>query len=138
MGLLNRAEKDLKDFLAAQPTWFQKFVRNDGALTADERRSWLATHPDTTEDMHEAYEKLLQRIPGKWAEYRKQQAKVFLSRFPAGSTGRPRKDALAQKASEMKSAGKSYTQIANALNAEYGPETTTSEAIRKLIKSRKP
>jgi hypothetical protein len=53
------------------------------------------------------------------------------------NTGTPRKDDIAAEAQQLKANGKSYHQIAIALNQKYGPDTTNSEAVRARLRSRK-
>lgn len=52
----------------------------------------------------------------------------------ARGAGRPGKLALAQEASDLKRAGMNNPQIASELNTRHGKGTTTSEAVRKLLK----
>lgn len=51
--------------------------------------------------------------------------------------GRPRKDALADEAAQLKKRGLSYAQISVRLNEKHGQGTTTKESVRKLLSSRK-
>jgi hypothetical protein len=48
--------------------------------------------------------------------------------------GRPRQDALAREAAQLKEAGFSHGQIARRLNQVHGEGTATRESVRKLIK----
>lgn len=60
----------------------------------------------------------------------------FLRDRPAPK-GRPRKDALADEAAQLKKSGLSYAQISRRLNQEHGDGTATKESVRKLVNSRK-
>jgi hypothetical protein len=52
----------------------------------------------------------------------------------ARGVGRPSKIALAQEAANLQRAGMNNPQIASELNKRHGEGTTTSEAVRKLLK----
>ncbi len=130
------AKEKLQEFLDAQPSWFQKFVRRDSAWSVDEWKSLAGTHPDVWLQMCDQYESIIRRIPAEWKAYRQKRVKEFLASLPTGQRGRPRKDVLAEEARNLHSEGKSYAQIAHNLNLKYGADTTKPEAIRKLIKSR--
>jgi hypothetical protein len=110
------------------------------SLTPDEQLAWSQSDSwwkDGGAKVQEKYETILRRIPAKWREHRKRQKQNALACL-AGRPGRPRKDALAEKAKLLKSSGKSHREIANELNRKYGTDTTTLEAVRKLLSSRKP
>ena len=122
-------EEELQELLAQYPPWVERIL-------------WKNPSPTNLrpyKGLLEKYEGLLQRIPKKWREYR-QAKKLYAQRVlgpPPGQAGRPRKDALAEEAQQLKSGGKSYAQVARALNNRHGEGTTTAEAVRKLLVSRK-
>jgi len=124
------AEQELKELLAQYPPWVERILKISPSPAN------LRPYPG----LREKYEGILQRIPNKWHEYRaaRTQYAQRVQGPPPGRAGRPRKDTLAEEAKELKAKGKSYAQIALALNAKHGKGTTTKEAIRKLIGSRKP
>jgi hypothetical protein len=97
------------------------------------------TNIDAHGALKRQYESILRHIPARWKEYCTIKSRVALEVVgpPLGAPGRPRKDALAEEAEQLRSEGKSYAQIARALNLKYGQQTTTGEAIRKLLGSRK-
>jgi hypothetical protein len=134
-------EKELDEFLAARPSWAQKLLEYDFSSLTFEEWSAMASSEDWQANWLQymaEYEKLAQRVPKRWREYvtrRKQQA---LAELPKAKPGAPRQDGLAEHAIALRRASKSYQQIADELNAAYGLGTTNSDAIRKLIASRKP
>jgi hypothetical protein len=122
-------EEELKEFLAQYPQWMEDIL-------------WKSPSPDNLRPFPrvvEQYESILKRIPGKWREYcearRKYLKRELLSL--AGRAGRPRKDALAEEAQQLRSEGKSYAKVAKALNLRHGEGTLTADAVRKLLISRK-
>lgn len=130
-----KAEVELATFLESQPSWLRKCLQLDFAFTNEEGLAWSNSGNEHSRAKEE-YERLLQRVPHKWREYREELKRRALSNLPEAHPGAPRKDALAEEAGELQASGKSYAQIAIALNEKYGPETTKKEAIRKLLKSR--
>jgi hypothetical protein len=83
-------------------------------------------------------EAILRRIPAKWNEYRKRQKQddqvwIRMKRSPS-RPGRPNKAALAEEAAKLQRDGKNNPQIATELNRRHGQGTTTSGAVRKLLK----
>jgi hypothetical protein len=122
-------EEELRELLAQYPRWVERIL-------------WINPSPTNLRPytgLLEKYESILQRIPEKWRKYRKAK-ELYAKRIlgpPRGQAGRPRKDALAEEAQQLKSEGKSYAQVARALNNMHGKGTTTPEAVRKLLASRK-
>jgi hypothetical protein len=133
-------ERELANFLAAQPSWRRKRLQSDFSWTAKEITEW--SQADCREDCaaREEYEKILRKLPEKWREYRKKRRQVAiataLSTIPPAKAGRPRKDSLAGEALALRKAGKSYSQIAVLINHKHGT-VTTPDAIRKLLGSRR-
>lgn len=123
------AEEELRELLAQYPPWVERILWKNPS----------ATNLRPYKGLLEKYESILERIPKKWREYRK--AKKFYAQRalgpPAGRAGRPRKDAEAEEARQLKSTGKSWAQVALALNKKHGEDTTTKEAVRRLVASRK-
>ena len=131
-------EEELEEFLAARPSWVRKLLQSDFLLTEDEyaavlHGNWQA---DWLNYMAE-YERLARRVPARWREYCERRKQQALTSLPSAPPGRPRKDWLAEEATRLHQAGKSYRNISIFLNNKYGPDTTTSEAVRKLLGSRK-
>lgn len=121
-------EEELKEFLAQYPRWMEEIL-------------WKAPSPANLRlypGVVEKYESILERIPEKYREYcqakMKHLKRELLSVAPSG---RPRKDALAEEARQLRAEGKSYARTASELNRRHGQGTTTPENIRALLKSRK-
>jgi len=141
-------EKDLEKFLADLPAWMRKaFQQGLSSLTQGELTEWNKNQ-DKAADLLREYERKVRPIPEKWREYREICRKEYgpFARItaPANLKGRPRKDALVEKAEQLKKSGLSYAKIAMRLNKESGPsrllsseETVTGEQIRGLLKYRR-
>ena len=131
-------EEELEQFLAAQPSWLRKILQLDFSFTTDEQ---LALHESdwwqSGGKVEQEYLRLLQRVPEKWRDYCERKKLDALKGLPTVPTGRPRKDSLAHEAERLRLSGKSYAETAKALNRKHGSGTTTAEAIRKLLRSRK-
>jgi hypothetical protein len=131
-------EEELEEFLAARPAWARKLLQSDFSLTEDEyaallHEDWQANWLDCMAE----YEKLARRVPARWREYCERRKQGALASLPAAPPGRPRKDGLAEEGTLLHQSGKSYAEIAILFNNKYGPGTTTPDAIRKLLSSRK-
>jgi hypothetical protein len=136
--LLNSPEEELDQFLAAQPSWLRKILERDYSLTADEHLAWNKS--DWWQEggkVEEEYIRLLRRVPEKWREYCQREKIDALNGVPTVRAGRPRKDGIAHEAEQLRLSGKSYARIARALNLKHGADTTTPQAIRQLLRSRK-
>lgn len=123
------AEEELRELLAQYPPWAERILWKNPSPTNLKPFSGLI----------EKYESIVMRIPKKWREYRKAK-KLYAQRVagpPSGRAGRPRKDAQAEEAQQLKSEGKSYAQIARVLNSRHPESPTSKEAVRKLLTSRK-
>ncbi len=131
-------EEELEQFLAAQPSWLRKILLLDFPFTQDEGIAW--SESDWIQNggkVEEEYIRLLQRVPEKWRDHCERKKLDALKGLPTVPTGRPRKDSIAHEAEQLRLLGKSYAQTAKALNLKHGAGTTTAEAIRKLLGSRK-
>lgn len=122
-------EEELKEFLAQHPPWMERIL-------------WKSPSPDNLRlypRVVEQYERILERIPDKWHKYSEAKRKYLKRELLSlgGRAGRPRKNALAEEAQQLKSGGHSYAKVARLLNLRHGEGTTTTEAIRKLLISRK-
>lgn len=122
------AEEELKNLLAQYPSFMEDIL-------------WKSPSPDNLRPFPrvvEQYETILKRIPRQWQKYREAKRKYLRRelRSLAGRAGRPRKDALAAEAQQLRSEGRSYAKIAHALNRQHGEGTTTAGAVRKMLKSR--
>jgi hypothetical protein len=139
---LKRPEEELAEFLSAYPPWLESILWS--SYSQQDFLAWIESDLSdlgTWREIEERYESILKRDASRWREYRKVQKK-FAQKFSTWLThtqepGRPRLDALAEEAAELKRAGKSYAQIAKQLNQEHGAGTTNPEAIRKLLAYRK-
>lgn len=131
-------EEELEEFLAARPSWARKLLQFDFSLTGDEytavlHENWQANWLNYMAE----YERLAKRVPARWREYRERRKQQALASLPSLAPGRPRKDGLAEEGTLLHQSGKSYAEIAILFNKKYGPGTTTSDGIRKLLISRK-
>ena len=101
------AEEELRELLAQYPPWVERILWKNPS----------STNLRPYEGLLEKYESIVLRIPEKGREYRKAK-KLYAQRVlgpPLGRAGRPRKDALAEEAQQLKSEGKSYAQVALSL-----------------------
>jgi hypothetical protein len=139
-------EEKLEEFLAAQPSWLRKILQDDLSLTPDEQLAWNQSDSwwkDGGAKVQEKYETILQRIPAKWREHWRRKRQNALEGLPSSRLGRPRKDALAEEAKQLRQAGKSPAEIAILLRAKHtimskkGIRQPTPDGIRKLLESRK-
>ena len=131
-------EEELEQFLAAQPSWLQKILQLDMSLTDEERLAWNASNWwHDNGKVEDEFLRLLQRVPKRWREYCERKKLDAIRGLPTVPTGRPRKDSLADEAAELRRSGESYAQTAKSLNLRHGAGTTTAQAIRKLLSSRK-
>jgi len=131
-------EEELEQFLAAQPSWLRKILRFDVSLTPNEQAAWIASnwwHEGSK--VEDEYQRLLRRVPAKWRDYCERKKSDALKGLPTVPTGRPRKDEIAHEAEQLRLSGLSYAKTAKALNLKHGKGTTSREAIRKLLGSRK-
>lgn len=124
-----KAEEELEELLAQYPPWAEIILWKNPSPSNLERYPGLL----------DKYESVLQRIPERWREYRRAKKKYAqrVSGPPPGVAGRPRLDVIAEEAKRLKADGKSYAQVALALNSRDGQNTRTSESVRKLLASRK-
>jgi hypothetical protein len=143
----NSPECELEKFLAALHPALRKLLEHGAhTLTRDENGEACnaLSFGIGVPDFRIEYARLLQPFPSKLREYRKrfelEQAAASRELFPLPPIpeGRPRKDALADEAAQLKESGLSYAKVAIRLNQEHGEGTATMESVRKLIKNRKP
>jgi hypothetical protein len=143
MQLTGNPEKELEEFLMPLPAWARRFLQlGFPSLVQSEIADW-ARNPDEVFKLKTEYERILQRIPVKWREYRERlkreadQTARYEAQFlvPKGKPGAPRKNELAQKAALLQSQGMNFPQIAAELNKTLGEDNrTTADAVRKLLK----
>jgi hypothetical protein len=158
-------EQELAEFMAPLPQWLQKILWHDhSSMTGLEWAEWIdSTNPYTTEQLQEfrttidwqperyphtaeelrpRFEQILRRCDrAEWKRYcnnakaaRNASADSFVP-MPHGDPGRPRKDALAHEAAELRQRGMNFPQIAAVLNKTLPSERkTTPDAIRKLLR----
>jgi hypothetical protein len=132
---LKTPEQDLEEFLVAQPPWMRK-LSEPGTLSPEEWSYFWFWRLASSQKAQDVFERLLQRCPAKWREYRKRCKQVALRSVPKGRRGRPRKDLLANEAVELREKGLSYGAIADELNRRHGAGTTDPDSIGNLIRSR--
>jgi hypothetical protein len=138
------AEQELEQFLAALHPALRKWLeKGAGALASEEHIEAAKALNLEAPDLRFEYARLLLPFPDKLREYNKrfkqEQAQGVRELFPllAIPEGRPRKNALADEAAQLKESGLSYAQVAFRLNQKYGDGTATAESVRKLINNRK-
>jgi hypothetical protein len=128
--------RELEDFLTAGPSWMRKLFKPDSWSPEDLTHLWWWRLLSRNESK---LLKLLQPHPNVLREYRERCKQAALKcMVPSAPRGRPRKDALAREAIDLKIAGRSYGQIAHILNLKHGTGTTTREAVIQLIKRKSP
>jgi hypothetical protein len=140
-----KAEHELAAFLAALPDYQRKsFESGLSSLTQDEMQQWadwIAPPSEQFSALQQEYFRLLQAVPARLREYvqreRRENDRLFGSYLPKIPEGRPRKDALANEAVELKKAGMSYSQIARRLHLMRSDGTPNGEQVRGLLKSRR-
>ena len=132
-------QDQLSEFLAKLPVWVRKAITDDfDSMSAEELKdfsAYMKKHGGSPLlDLNQEYQRLARQIPREWRKYCEIQQRNALqnANIPWPSVGRPR-SALITEAKLLKAKGKSYQQIANLLNANYGSGTTNREAIRKLL-----
>lgn len=142
----SRPKKELEEFLAALPAaaraWLEKGVYR---LSYEETVELNNDSTIDTSNLRQEYERLLQPFLAELREHRRRKeherklvADVIFKPLPTLPRGRPRQDALADQATQLKESGLSYAKVANRLNQEHGNGTVTAESVRKLIKNREP
>jgi hypothetical protein len=133
----NNPEKNLAAFLATLPAHKRKaFEFGLLSLTQDELNQ-INSELGERDVARTEYERLLRRIPAKWREYNARQLADLKAAFlPKNPEGRPRKDAFADEAKELKKR-LSYADTARYLSQKYPQETFSAESVRGLLKSRR-
>jgi hypothetical protein len=144
----SRPEKELEEFLAALPAATRTWLEQGAYMLSYEETVELENDSTTQKsNLRQEYERLLQPFPAKLREHRKRKEHErklvidVLMPLPLIPEGRPRKDALADEAAQLKEAGFSYAKIEQRINREHGEGTVTADSVRKLIKrlkSRQP
>jgi hypothetical protein len=129
-------KRELEDFLTAGPSWMRKLFQPESWSPEDLTNLWWWRLASRNESK---LLKLLAPYRNVLSEYRKRCKEAAIKYMvPSGRRGRTRKDGLANEAIDLKSAGRSYGQIAQLLNGKYGSGTTTRDAVIKLIKRKRP
>ena len=140
------AEKELQEFLAPMPAWMRRVLQGDFSFSSrEEELEWIANQDKVIEQQAE-YERILRRIPTKWAEYRKmlkQHSRPMLrmmGMMPKGKPGR-RPDKKAGEYFALHASDLSYRDIAKKeLQAEPEGEAKSllipkeSERIRASVR----
>jgi hypothetical protein len=143
--LSNNPDAELEEFLARLPAWMRRtFQEGFPSLTQAEIVEWT-NNADEVFRLTAEYERILQRSPVRWREYRerlKREARQFaryMAQYlvPKGKPGAPRKDELAREAALLYQRGMKFPQVAGELNKKLGVHNqTTADAVRKLLKRR--
>ena len=135
-------EEDLREFLAPLSAVVRKVLEGNFLFASPEEELEFIASQERMLELRPAYERILRRIPSKWNEYCKAHEANWKKTMrydrgfavPKGLSGAPAKDALAKEAILLQQRGMRLPQIAAVLNKEHGKDTTTPEAVRKLIK----
>lgn len=131
-------EAELVEFLASLPSWVQKMIQlEDDNSFSDKERSALAKSghwwTNTRPQLVSEYERILQRDPAKWREYRKKWESIFQMGVPKGRPGAPKKESSTAKMSRLKQEkGMNAHQIATTLSKEL-PKPISADAVRKRL-----
>jgi hypothetical protein len=130
-------DREFEDILTAGPACIRKLFQPESWSPEDSTNLWWWLLASSSRNQRKL-EKLLQAYPPALREYRKRCKEVAIRNLvPPSRPGRPRKDALANEAIDLKSTGRSYGQIAQILNLKHGTGTTTREAVIQLIKRKR-
>jgi hypothetical protein len=132
----NTPEKELEQFLAPLPAWLRMVLEQDfSSFPQDKLPDWMNYDLADQDRLKQEYERILQRIPQEWKKYRRRATLASqMAPTPKGKPGRPGKTALAKEAASLHREGENNPQIAIELNKRHGQDTTTAEAVRKLLK----
>jgi hypothetical protein len=141
-------DEEHAEFLAKHPSWVQKMLQLNYALSPEEHAAWVATDPQLKKfhKIEEDYQRIIRRVPSWWKAYNRRLLQnpviQWLLPLPA-PPGRPRRDDLAREAKALRRKGKSWDEIALLLRDKYtistkkGIRQPTPEGIRKLVGPRK-
>ena len=143
-------EKQIEEFLAAQPSWLRKFLQGEYSLSAKENADMRGVNwTDAYGQARDEYLELLELSPRRLRDYRERERKrgamSALLGVPSLKKGASRvDDAIVTEAREMEQAGTTQADIARFLNQKYpdredhkgNKKTFTEESVRKLLKRR--
>ena len=119
--MFSDAEQALDAFLTKLPEFQRKqFEQGFSSLTpeeADQLFKWMATAPEAV-GLKDEYVRLLQSIPAKARDYRRREKSDHMRYMvepgsAAIPAGRPRQDALAHEAAQLKESDLPYAQVAS-------------------------
>lgn len=144
-------ERQIEEFLAAQPPWLRKILEGDYDLTREEQSDMVGVNwPELYGQARDKYLELLKRCPKRLRDYRKREkkrgAQSALQGIPSLKQGAPRlDDAVALEASELEQAGLTQADIALHLSRKYpqredrkgNKKSFTEESVRKLLRRRR-
>jgi hypothetical protein len=141
-------EEEHEEFLAKHPSWVQKMLQLDYALSPEEHAAQVATDPQFREfhRIEDDYREIIRRVP-EWRKaynHKLLQNPVVQWILPSPAPpGRPRRDDLAREARALRQKGKSWDEIAFLLRDKHtvvtrkGIHQPTPKGIRKLVGPRK-
>ena len=143
-------ERELEQFLAAQPSWLRKLLQADNALSPEEQACLVQQDwPEIYGQALDKYVLLLGRCPAKLREYRELQkrhaAESAVAFLPALKPGARRLDSFALEAKELEASGLTQADIAAELNKRHPDRRDrkghkkpfTEEGVRKLLGRRR-
>jgi len=144
-------EKQIEEFLAAQPSWLRKYLQGDYSLSGEEQSEMRGVNwPGLYGQAREKYLEVLKRCPTRLRDYRKRErkrgAESALWGVPPLKKGAARiHDAIVAEAKEKEQAGLTQADIALSLNSKYpgrkdrngNEKPFTEESVRKLLRRRR-
>ncbi len=116
---MSKTPDELEEFLASLPGWMRRtFLTGFSSLSQVEMNEWFK-NGDAVHKLTQEYERILQKFPTKWREYRSRlkreamQVAQLQAQFlvPKGKRGRP-PDPKAEQYYEQYSGNASYADIA--------------------------
>jgi hypothetical protein len=123
-------EEELASFAASLPRFLRLWLEPvEGETYTDaDVRAYFESDRALNAQMTKRYEELLGRCPAKYRAYRERRLRSL--GLPPLPRGRPRKDAEAAEALELKAAGKSWQKVGMA-------QEKSRDAARKLASLRR-
>jgi len=92
VGSSKTPRDQLREFVAAQPTWLQKILQLDFSLSQEELLAWSQSDwwwKDLEGRVDDEYLRLLQQCPADWRKYLDRRKELALAQIPAARRGRP-------------------------------------------------
>jgi hypothetical protein len=123
-------EEELASFVSSLPRFLRLWLEpiEGETYTEADVRAYFESDSSLNAQAIKRYEELLRHCPAKYRAYRKRR--LLSDGLPPLPIGRPRKDAEADEAFELKAAGKSWQKVGTA-------QGKSRDAARKLASSRR-